>query len=364
MISHPAQSIFPRAGHWRLAIAGLLLAAATPLLAQAAESLPPVDVAPATTAVAPNDPDAPRARALLTAADALFAAHKYGDARDAYAKLLESYPASIPLEQVLITLRELARRYASGEASALHFRRYEMAIDIYQLILRVAPAGQQAPEDLLELARLQVAKGEPELALATYRDCVKRFPLLPQAGSAQLAAARLLIDTARRGDGDGTLIRLARREAEQFLSNFPDDSRRTEAEALLKVVDERQGERLFDLGKFYLRTYSYRPEATRRYLNDVIRAYPNTRAAASARKLLAHVDIIAPAGAPGAVIPGVSPADGGTAPPPPAKPAKPDPSKPLPPKPGDVQKYLLPLEDYSQWLPRQQKAAPKEAPQP
>lgn len=347
-------------------MAGLLLAAATPFLAQAAESPPPVDVAPAAAAAAPNDPDAPRARALLTAADALFAAHQYGDARDAYAKLLESYPASIPLEQVLITLRELARRYASGEASALHFRRYEMAIDIYQLILRVAPAGRQAPEDLLELARLQVEKGEPELALATYRDCVKRFPLLPQAGSAQLAAARLLIDTARHGDGDGTLIRLARREVEQFLGNFPDDPRRTEAETLLKVVDEHQGQRMFNLGKFYLRKYSYRPEASRRYLNDVIRAYPNTRAAASARTLLAHVDIVAPAGAgSGAAIPGAPPPDGGTAPTPPAKPAKPDPSKPLPPKPGDVRKYLLPLEDYSQWLPRQQKAAPpKEAPQP
>jgi len=99
-----------------------------------------------------------------------------------------------------------------------------------------------------------------------------------------------------------------------------------------------------------------------RYLNDVIRAYPNTIAAASARKLLAQVDVMAPAGAPGAVIPGGSPADGDTVPPPPAKPAKPDPSKPLPPKPGDVQKYLLPLEDYRQWLPRQPTAAPKETP--
>jgi len=345
---------------FRSGVVAVLLAAG--VWAPALQAGDAVTAAPA-AAIAQEDPDTPRARALLASADQLFAAEKYDAARDAYRKLVDSYPSNLPLEPVLVTLRELARRYASGEASALRFKKYEAAIDVYQLILRVAPAGTHAPADLLELARLQTAKGEPELALVTYRDCAKRFPLLPEAGTAQLDATRLLITTARYGDGDGTLIRQARSEVEQFLRDFPADSRRREAEGLLLVIEERQGDRMFQLGKFYLRKYSYRPAASRRYLNDVVRTYPNTKAAVAARKLLGHLDIVAPAAAGpggGGAAPGGIGGPGASSPRPPAR--KPEPATPLAPKPGDVQKYLLPLEDYSRWLPRP--AAAKEEPKP
>jgi hypothetical protein len=126
-----------------------------------------------------------------------------------------------------------------------------------------------------------------------------------------------------------------------MLASFPEHDAKAEAEALLSEADEAQARRLVDLSRFYLRRYSYRPDAARRYLADVGRSFRQTAAAGEARQLLARLD-------PDAVFPGDLPDEVGDAG------AEPE----LPPQPmrllqtrEEVPKWLLPLEDYSDYLP-------------
>ncbi len=321
--------------------------------------------------------DVNKAYALARKARCLYAARKYFQAQKAYKELLETYPAYIRLEETLVTQRQMAGKFASGAASALHFRNNELAIEVYETILKVAPAGRNAPGDMLTLGDLQAAADQGDAAILTWRDLAKRFPLTSQAADARLRVARLLLTESRMGDGDGRIIRQARNEVDRFLRDFPNHPQVGDAKLMLSMISERQAERLLSLAKFYLRRYSYRPAAALRYLSDLGRTYPDTAAAVMAKLLIARTDFTVPAARPGvamqpgtkipgtipagAPVPAVASGSGAT----PAEALEPEllpapGSKPVevqPPPPPvkhleqqeKVQKWLLPLEDFNEF---------------
>lgn len=287
-----------------------------------------------------------RAWSLQKECECWFAGRYYFKAQERYKKLLESYSPYIQLKPALDNQRELARVLASGEASALNFKNVALAIDVYDLVLRIAPAGENAPQDMLRLAALQVDAERTEEAVATYRDVCHRFPRAPEAATARMSAAKLLLAEARTGDGDGRLIRQARYELERLQLDFPADPQIPESKLLLAQIRERQARQRYDLGVFYLRRYSYRPNTARRYFYDVIRLYPGTAAAIDAKLQLARIE----PGPGGDGLPGSM--DGTT--PPPAPDLPPQPARWLKPQ-ENVEKYLLPLEDYSDYLHKRDK---------
>lgn len=291
--------------------------------------------------------DENRASSLLAQANCLFLAHKDYAAQTAFTKLIDAYPSLIPIEKTLVTLRDLARRMSSGESSIFNFKNYGSAIEIYELILRVAPAGNNGPADMLQLAQLQAANDSPQEAIDTYHELIKRFPRVPESALARMEITRLLLRDARHGDGDGKRIRQASNEIKYFLKEYPQHPQAVDARTLLGLVRENQASRLYELGKFYLRKLSYREPAARRYLHDVVREYPDTAAAVKAAILLAKIEKtdvnmpVIPAGG----LPGMEPDATGRVPgvatpvPPPEEPIR------FLKKQEGVEKWLLPLED-------------------
>jgi len=308
--------------------------------------------------------DRERADFVFRRGECFFRAEQPYPAYEAYKQALASYPMFVPFEQVIDRLRGLAEQFAEGRGAPLGLSNRGIAIEVYELILKKAPAGKKAPADALRLGQLQAETKQSELAVLTYRDLIKRHPLSEQAATARVEIAELLLELSQEGDGDGRLVRQARRELETVLAKAPKDERREEAEALLSKADERQADALCGLGEFYLRDSHQRLSAARRYLHDVVREYPSTKSATMAKALLQQVAILqeaepakpAPAATP-APVPEPSP---GVAPPkpaektvvrPPAKEMTPDklrkrsPDKPLRAQEG-AGKWLLPLEDF------------------
>lgn len=291
-----------------------------------------------------------RAFALQKEADNLFLAGKYFKAQESYKKLLESYSARIRLKPVLERQRVLADYLASGKASVLNFKNVELAAEVYETILQVAPAGANAPQDMLKLAQYRHDLEHDGEAVTTYRDLAKRFPASPEAARARVEIARIFLAQSRHGDGDGLYLRQARQELERMLATpaaATDPQLAETARNMLGEIRTLQAKNQLELGKFYLRKYSYRPATARRYFYDVKRNYPETAAAGQADVLLARMEP-APAGAtPGEGAGGTAAATPG------GKEAIPEP----PPQPvrllkqqETVDKWLLPMEDYSDYL--------------
>lgn len=229
------------------------------------------------------------ARLKFRQAECFFHGGKLHDAYAVYEDLLDNYPLYMPLDETLKRLRDLAERFARGEAVFLGVRNRALAADIYEAILGRAPTGPQAAGDTLRLAQLQADMDNTDDAIFTYRDLLKRFPRAKEAAEARLAMGRLLLETAGRGDGDGSLARQARHQLESFIRHYPTHERRNEADLLLEIASERQAKALYDLGEFYQREAHRRLPASRKYLNDVLREYPKTTQAVLAQLLLDRI---------------------------------------------------------------------------
>ena len=231
-----------------------------------------------------------KARALVRKGNALLAAGKYHKAYDVYETVMAGYPLYTPYRDVLPRLRTVAEAIADGRASLLSVDNPERAAEVYELILRHAPAGEQAARDNLRLVRLYEEAGLTEEAIMAARDLLRRYPDTEMRQDARLLLARLLLDTARTGDGDGRIKREARRELEIFLDRNPDHPRADEAQLLLTWTREQLAKDILRLGEFYSREAHFRPKAARRYLHDVLREYDSTSSAPLARIMLARLE--------------------------------------------------------------------------
>lgn len=231
--------------------------------------------------------DRARSQTLLSEADAYYQAGIYRRSKDAYLDLLRSYPLFAPQSHVLQRLREMAEMYAAGTTRLISLKDVPMAIEIYEAIVQEAPTAVGTVGDHRRLAELQIASGRQTEAIVTFEDLLRRHGGRSELGSARLDFARLLIDQANTGgDGDGRLARQARRQLATFLQEQPTHADRPEAERLLARLDEQQAGELYSLALFYTNPVHRRLPATRRYLHDILRHYPETAAADQARALL------------------------------------------------------------------------------
>ena len=220
---------------------------------------------------------------LLRGADCLMQAKKGHRALEEYTNLLENYPLYVPYEHVVEQLRQLAEWFIVGDGTFLGIKDKDTGIQIYELIIREAPAVQVTLKDRLRLAELLVGSGRGEEAVVVYQAILRQEP-----GNWDVRAklALLFLKLSKNGDGDGAKLRAAVREANIVLESNPDNPLAKDLKRLCRDAEAEEAERLLKNGQFYLLPAHRRPTAARRYMHDVIMKYPDSNAAKEARRLL------------------------------------------------------------------------------
>ncbi|MBR4417086.1 MAG: hypothetical protein IKS67_09960 [Victivallales bacterium] len=220
---------------------------------------------------------------LLRGADCLMQAKKGHRALEEYTNLLENYPLYVPYEHVVEQLRQLAEWFIVGDGTFLGIKDKDTGIQIYELIIREAPAVQVTLKDRLRLAELLEGNGRGEEAVVVYQAILRQEP-----GNWDVRAklALLFLKLSKNGDGDGAKLRAAVREANIVLESNPDNPLAKDLKRLCRDAEAEEAERLLKNGQFYLLPAHRRPTAARRYMHDVIMKYPDSNAAKEARRLL------------------------------------------------------------------------------
>ena len=220
---------------------------------------------------------------LLRGADCLMQAKKGHRALEEYTNLLENYPLYVPYEHVVEQLRQLAEWFIVGDGTFLGIKDKDTGIQIYELIIREAPAVQVTLKDRLRLAELLEGSGRGEEAVVVYQAILRQEP-----GNWDVRAklALLFLKLSKNGDGDGAKLRAAVREANIVLQGNPNNPLSKELKRLCRDAEAEEAERLLKNGEFYLLPAHRRPTAARRYMHDVIMKYPEANAAKEARRLL------------------------------------------------------------------------------
>ena len=220
---------------------------------------------------------------LLRGADCLMQAKKGHRALEEYTNLLENYPLYVPYEHVVEQLRQLAEWFIVGDGTFLGIKDKDTGIQIYELIIREAPAVQVTLKDRLRLAELLEGSGRGEAAVVVYQAILRQEP-----GNWDVRAklALLFLKLSKNGDGDGAKLRAAVREANIVLESNPDNPLAKDLKRLCRDAEAEEADRLLKNGQFYLLPAHRRPSAARRYMHDVIMKYPDSNAAKEARRLL------------------------------------------------------------------------------
>lgn len=210
-------------------------------------------------------------------------ANKTHMAFERYRETLQQYPLYISYEEVVPRLRELAQAFLDGNGTFFGLRDRESAIGIYKLIILETPATEETAGDRMKLAELLVAAGREEEAVNAYADLLRQQP---ENDDARLEMAKLLMELSRKSDGDGSRLRAAERHAKIILERNPEYSGKDEVQVLVQEAREQEAGRLLGMAEFYLRKSHCRPEAAKRYINELLLQYQGTAASWKAKRLL------------------------------------------------------------------------------
>lgn len=210
--------------------------------------------------------------------------------------MLNAYPSLVDFKQLVDREYEIGNAFFAGHRDPAYWSlRWipwltgeDMTESIYSAALGHAPFSSYAPQARLRLARMYIDDGKSEKALIQLRELTGKYPDSEEKRYGYLELVSALMHLARFGDGDGAYNREANEVMELYLRKYPDSK---EADWIRKRVLEAKdinARRLYDLARFYQRTGVTKP--AERYLNKVLREYPDSLSADNSERLLSKLD--------------------------------------------------------------------------
>ncbi len=234
-----------------------------------------------------------KVNALQKAAGAYRKANLLYKEFECHESLLNAFPSSIDFPATVQREYELATLFYQGRRDpALSWMPWikdkDRARETFEAVLKHAPFAKFAPEMRLRLGKLYIEENKIDEAIKAFRDIVKMYPKSKEVKFAEFELANILIQKARRGDGDGTYVRQAQDALRKIIEKYPEDKEVGWAKEMLAEADQIAARRLYGLAKFYHRMD--RDEAAQGYLNDLIRTYPENQVSDDAEELLGKMN--------------------------------------------------------------------------
>lgn len=146
-----------------------------------------------------------------------------------------------------------------------------------------APRSRTASKAQFTIGQLYESKKKPKEAIAAYRQLVRDQPDAPEAPEALFKIGEILTNEADSGNQNQATLDLAREAFNDYLIQYPNHSKNSEARSRISKLGGREVERTFETAEFYLKTG--KTESAKIYYRDVVRrtSYGKTHDAAKAR---------------------------------------------------------------------------------
>ncbi len=230
-----------------------------------------------------------RQGALYFAAEARLADDSPVKAFRHYQSLLRDFPWSSYVPRCEQPVWEIGSSYISEEPWFLFgdlFNGRERGAEVMREFAASFPSSPRAPDAIAAIAGYRFSRKEFAEAQLHYARLAKSYPDSEWADLAAFRRAECWQLGARGAAYDTTPLLRAARDYRRYLSERPRGERRAAAEAAARDVDQQ-----IALGELLrARLYLVREEepGARLHLANVVLAYPDTAAAATARSLLAE----------------------------------------------------------------------------
>ncbi len=255
-------------------------------------------------AAAKRWPDSPLEEdALFMTAESYFFADRYPGAQDGYETLLKKYDNSRHLDTSMKRVFAIGR-YWEGlyrknlywpitpnmlDSSRPTFDTFGRALKSYEIIRLKDPIGPLADDSLMATANAHFRKGRFEDAAFHYDLLRSEYPDSEHQPLAHILGSQSKLRVYQGSRYDATPLKDADNIIDQALSQFRDqlgDEGPRMAEASNRIV-ELKAERDWDMGQYYDKQEYF--GAARIYYENIIKEFPRTKQAQTARKRLEQI---------------------------------------------------------------------------
>ena len=219
----------------------------------------------------PFAPSAPQAR--FRQAELLQQQGEIVKSFEAYDKFLSRFQGSGLYTTALNRQVAMAQSAADGDikSSLLGIKTklsLEKTVEMLGKVRDNAPKSAVAAKAQFTIAQLYESKKKYKEAIAAYRQLVKDQPTSAQAPEALFRVGVILTEEADRGNQNQGNLDLAREAFNDYLIQYPGDSRNAEARRLEAGLGNRDFQRSYDIAEFYLKTG--KTESAKVYYRDIV----------------------------------------------------------------------------------------------
>lgn len=240
----------------------------------------------------PNSIYAPEA--LYRAARIRYARRQYTKAFDEFQDVVSRYPSTNHFNEIIGEQYRLATDLVDGKRPRYFglipgFKNPSKGVTYFEKIVETAPYSDYAPLTLMSIARAHQKLGEPDEAIDALDRMINNYQQSLLAPDAYYKLASTHASLVQGPYYDQASTRQAITYFEDFQILFPNDSNIPAVEKGLVDVRTTFAQSKIKIGDFYF----YKRDnfkAARVFYNEAITSYPDSAAAAEARKRLDEVE--------------------------------------------------------------------------
>jgi len=205
-----------------------------------------------------------------------------------YQKILEKYPKSEHVNEVLQRQYLIASRFLAGQRFKLYgyipfFPSMERTADMFDKIVKSGPYSEVAPHAQLRIGAAREKQAHYPDAVSAYERAADRYHDRPPISADALYRAGIAYrKQARTAEYDQSKAGQAVAMLSDFVTLHPKDRRVSEAQRIMSVLKTEQARGSFETAKFYEKRKRWNGALV--YYNEVINNDPNSAYATEARR--------------------------------------------------------------------------------
>lgn len=199
------------------------------------------------------------------------------DAYLAYQKVIEKYPFSPRVNEVIEKEYRIAQRFMEGETRKIGKIPVPVenpAVEILKKVVENAPYGKFAPEAQYKLGLVLKSLGYYMDAQDEFEKVVANYPNSEWVEAAKFQIAATLERISPKTGYDPQYSKEAREKFEEFIKRHPDAELTNKAQEHISLLRNKEAKSNFDIAQFYFKNKAY--DAAKIYYQIVIDYYNDT----------------------------------------------------------------------------------------
>jgi outer membrane assembly lipoprotein YfiO len=210
-----------------------------------------------------------------------------------YQKILESYPNSKRINEVIEREYAIAETLAAGKnTQVMGLKKYDFtehpSITIFRSLAEKAPGSDYASKAQYQLGMLYFNLKRYDEAKDAFTRLIDKYPDSVWYAPAKYQLAQAVARGFSGTDYDTASVTEATSRLDEFLSSHPDSDVASQASESLKNLNEKAAQKSYETGFFYESRKKYKAAGV--YYNIVLDKYPRTSWAEKADAALKRVE--------------------------------------------------------------------------